>query len=88
MSNQTNEPSPLALARREKKRLRVEREARILEAQAETQAIVDLGVCPRCSCSLVRNYALSGWWQCSQFGAAGFRKDANKPGCSWQGFTR
>jgi hypothetical protein len=30
---------------------------------------------------------LTGWWQCSQYGAEGFRADSTKPSCGWQGFT-
>lgn len=63
------------------------REERIARAYAETQAVVKKGHCPQCGAGLRRNLALTGWWQCEQYGAPGFRADASKPGCSWQGFT-
>lgn len=31
--------------------------------------------------------ALTGWWQCEQYGAEQFRKRPQEPSCSWQGFT-
>lgn len=63
------------------------RAARIAAQQAETRAIVAKGACPHCGRVLRRNLSLTGWWQCSQLGAEGFRADASKPSCSWQGFT-
>jgi len=74
----------------EKRARRAEREAsrkRIEAAQAETRAIVSRGTCPKCGCGLRRNLAITGWWQCKQFGAEGFRADSAKPACEWQGFT-
>lgn len=50
-------------------------------------AIVATGTCPQCGAGIHRNLALTGWWQCDQFGADGFRKDSSKPSCSWQTFT-
>lgn len=64
-----------------------EKNARIAKARAETQAVVDAGKCPFCGGKPVRNLSIRGWWQCEQLGAVGFRKDASKPSCSWQGFT-
>lgn len=61
--------------------------ARIQAAQAETRAIVASGKCPSCGRGLRRNSSITGWWQCEQLGAVGFRKDATLPSCSWQGFT-
>jgi hypothetical protein len=61
---------------------------RTLAAQAETRRIVATGVCPTCGGALKRNLSLAGWYQCEQLGAVGFRKDASKPSCSWQGFTQ
>lgn len=61
--------------------------ARIEAAHAETRAVVATGKCPTCGAGLKRNLSLTGWWQCEQLGAEGFRKDATKPSCSWQGFT-
>jgi hypothetical protein len=53
----------------------------------EVSAIVATGVCPLCGWPVKRNLALTGWYQCSQYGADGFRADSTKPQCSWQGFT-
>lgn len=61
---------------------------RTLAAQAETRRIVATGVCPTCGGAIKRNLSLAGWYQCEQLGAVGFRKDASKPSCSWQGFTQ
>lgn len=66
---------------------RIESARRIAEAQARTVEIVKTGKCPTCGCGLRRNLALTGWWQCEQFGAEGFRKDSAQPACGWQGFT-
>lgn len=63
------------------------REARILKARAEVVQAVSSGHCPTCGAAIKRNLAITGWWQCEQFGAEGFRKDPNKPACNWQGFT-
>lgn len=54
---------------------------------AEQRAIVAIGKCPLCGAGLRRNLSLTGWWQCEQAGAVGFRKDASKPSCSWQTFV-
>lgn len=61
--------------------------ARIQRAQAETRRIVAGGACPDCGAGIRRNASLTGWYQCAQFGAVGFRADATKPPCAWQGFT-
>jgi ribosomal protein L37AE/L43A len=49
--------------------------------------IVAAGRCPDCGSPLRRNLALAGWWQCSQYGAEGFRADASRPACAFQTFT-
>lgn len=54
---------------------------------AEAKAVVATGKCPTCQSPLRRNLALTGWFQCSQFGAEGFRSDSSKPACSYQTFT-
>jgi hypothetical protein len=54
---------------------------------AENRAIVATGKCPHCNRGLRRNLSLTGWWQCEQYGAEHFRKDASQPECTWQGFT-
>jgi uncharacterized protein (DUF983 family) len=57
-------------------------------AREVVRAAVKAGHCPVCGAGLRRNLALHAWWQCEQFGAdPQFRKDADKPPCSWQGFT-
>ena len=61
--------------------------ANMARIHAETMAIVQTGKCPQCGSKLRRNLALTGWWQCEQYGAEGFRKDASKPSCSFQCFT-
>jgi hypothetical protein len=43
--------------------------------------------CPTCSATVRQNLALTGWVQCSQFGAPEFRMNPNRPACDWQGFT-
>ena len=65
----------------------LESKRRIEEAQAQTRAVVASGKCPKCNAGLKRNLSITGWWQCEQLGAVGFRKDASQPSCSWQGFT-
>lgn len=67
---------------------RTESARRIAEAQAKTREIVAAGVCPCCGRGLRANLAISGWYQCVQFGAVGFRADASAPSCGWQGFTQ
>ena len=62
---------------------KAKREAR----QAQALAIVQTGKCPDCGMPLRRNNSLTGWWQCSQFGAIGFRADSTRPSCDWQIFT-
>ncbi len=57
------------------------------ERLAGARAIVATGVCPTCGAKLRRNLALTGWWQCSQYGSDGFRADDAKPQCSFQTFT-
>ena len=69
---------------------RAERQAqrkRLDEAKRQANAVVAAGRCPECGAGLRQNLALSGWWQCEQFGAKGFRKDANSPSCNFQCFT-
>ena len=61
---------------------------RIAEAQATARAALEANCCPTCGGAVKQNLALSGWVQCAQFGAVGFRADSNRPACPWQGFTR
>jgi len=65
---------------------RIQAERRTAE-QARIRAIVATGKCPLCASPLRRNTSLTGWWQCSQYGAPGFRAIASKAPCEWQGFT-
>lgn len=62
-------------------------EARMDAIHAEVQAVVAKGECPQCGSGLRRNSSITGWWQCEQYGAEGFRARAADPPCSWQGFT-
>lgn len=71
------------MSRTEKAMVKAHEEARY----AAARGIVATGVCPQCGCKLKRNLSITGWWQCEQFGAVGFRKDASKPSCSFQTFT-
>lgn len=71
------------MTKAEKAAAAAERDARF----AEARRIVSEGVCPDCGRKLRRNLSLSGWWQCSQLGAVGFRADASQPSCNWQTFT-
>jgi len=64
-------------------RARAERETRL----AMDRACVATGKCPSCGEAIRRNSSLTGWYECSQRGAEGFRKDSSKPECSWQVFT-
>lgn len=71
------------MTKAEKAAEKAKREARY----AAAREVVRGGKCPQCGCGLRRNLALTGWWQCEQYGAAGFRKDDAKPSCSFQTFT-
>ena len=70
--------------------------ARKLEAQkreasyAEAERIVATGKCPDCGNELIRNLALTGWWQCAGYASPGFRKPGheNDAKCGFQIFTR
>lgn len=62
--------------------------ARIEVRDAEACRIVNTGKCPQCGCNLRRNMALTGWYQCVQYGAVGFRANSDKPSCSFQIFTK
>lgn len=60
---------------------------RLTKIHADVTAVVRTGKCPSCGAGLRRNISITGWWQCAQVGAEGFRADSTKPSCSWQGFT-
>jgi len=72
----------------ERQRQRDESNRRIEAAHAATIAAVVVNRCPVCGRTLRRNYSIEGWWQCSQFGADGWRADPTQPPCDWQGFTK
>lgn len=72
--------------RAERRNARKAQEARIAAAKAKAVAVVKGGVCPDCGRPLRRNLSLTGWYQCSQLGAVGFRADASKPSCDFQCF--
>ena len=59
---------------------------RMEQERAVNRGIVAEGKCPDCGAALKQNLALTGWHQCEQFGAVGFRKDGSKPSCSFQCF--
>lgn len=61
--------------------------SRLEACYAEARATVATGKCPRCGRPLRRNLSITGWWQCSQFGAEGFRTDSSQPSCDFQTFT-
>lgn len=84
----------MAMTLEEKRARRAERKAnkeRRAKIEAENQAIVSTGVCPKCGEKLHRNLAITGWWQCGSYGADGFRRDGKKaadvPQCSFQCFV-
>lgn len=79
-------PTPSGLSELAYADARDERIAKERARKEEDTKIVRSGKCPTCGAALKRNLALTGWWQCEQFGAVGFRKDGSKPSCSWQTF--
>lgn len=60
---------------------------RMSQIHSEIDSIVRSGKCPDCGKGLRRNLALSGWWQCEQFGDPQYRSNPDGPSCDWQGFT-
>ena len=63
-------------------------ELRLSDARrTRAQAIVATGKCPLCGRTVKRNWSLSGWWQCEQFGSMQFRTDPTQPSCEFQIFT-
>ena len=66
-----------------------EYDARLTQRRAEAAKVVASGVCPDCGTKLVRNSALTGWWQCGAYGEPSFRQSgfAHLPHCSFQCFT-
>lgn len=62
-------------------------EADMAALHGKAQRIVATGKCPDCGAGLRRNVALSGWWQCEQYGAESYRARPQGPQCSFQTFT-
>lgn len=62
-------------------------QARMALAKEDARRAVATGRCPKCGREVRRNSSMTGWIQCSQFGAPEFRADAAQPSCEWQGFT-
>ena len=54
---------------------------------AKAKAIVGSNCCPDCGDELKRNLAMTGWYQCVQFGNEDFRKNPAAPSCGFQCFT-
>jgi len=77
-----------AQARAAKKQAAAASNARLEAIHAEVRRIVSTGKCPTCGRKLRQNLSITGWWQCSQLGAVGFRAEADQPSCGWQGFTQ
>lgn len=74
------------LTKAEKALQKSEIETRRAARQEEVSRALQFG-CPQCGRKIRRNLSLTGWWQCSQLGAEGFRADPTMPSCSWQTFT-
>ncbi len=74
-------------ARAQKMADRKRSDARIAEAQTAARLVVATGKCPRCGSKLRRNLSVTGWWQCEQVGAVGFRARAADAPCSWDGMV-
>lgn len=64
-------------------RIKAEREAK----HEAARAIVRTRQCPRCGSGIRRNWSMTGWWQCEQFGADTHRARPDEPACGWQIFT-
>jgi len=63
---------------------RKEWKERMAQIKANNRKIWDSGKCPVCGSALRQNLALTGWIQCEQYGAEGFRKDSSKAACDFQ----
>jgi ssDNA-binding Zn-finger/Zn-ribbon topoisomerase 1 len=63
--------------------------ARMAQLNAEALAHVQRGTCPHCGTKLVRNSALTGWYQCGAYACEDFRTAEFKglPSCSFQCFA-
>ena len=56
---------------------------------ATAMAVVERGTCPHCHAPLIRNLALTGWWQCAGYADLAMRRPEYRdlPKCSFQTFT-
>jgi uncharacterized protein (DUF983 family) len=63
-------------------------EKKMAASYEAARKVVATGCCPQCGAGLTRNLSLTGWWQCEQYGAVGFRKHTDLPSCSFQCFTK
>lgn len=73
------------MSKAEKAKYAAEQAAKQQQRQSEILRAIESG-CPECGAKVKRNLSMTGWWQCSQLGAEGFRADPAKPSCSWQMF--
>jgi hypothetical protein len=87
MDNANKNPKGARPVNNSKKLARAASLQRMNAAKAAAQAALAANRCPCCGRGVRRNSALTGWVQCSQFGAEGFRADSSQPSCDWQGFT-
>jgi ribosomal protein L37AE/L43A len=69
-----------------KRQARIAAQERIARSIEAARLTVATGVCPECGQPLRYNNAMAGWWQCSGYGAEGFRAPGSTP-CSFQTFT-
>lgn len=62
--------------------------AHMAALRAEADKVIATGKCPCCGTGLVRNLAITGWWQCGGYASEGFRHKGfeNAPKCSFQVF--
>ena len=58
--------------------------ARSAQLRTEGLALVSSGLCPVCGRALRLNLSITGWYQCTQFGAETHRADGSKPACEFQ----
>lgn len=65
----------------------IERDERVAAGRLEAITAVQSNRCPQCGRPVRRNLSITGWIQCSQFGADTHRADKSQPACPWQGFT-
>lgn len=63
-------------------------EDRMAMLHAKAQQVVATGQCPLCGTGLVRNLALTGWWQCGGYATGTHRQPqfAGVAKCDFQTF--